>query len=56
MDAKMKEIAPPLVQQVWEFMQNQLEQAEKKVSTVGTFVSLANGTTINNFCKDHATG
>ena len=37
-------------------MHNQLEQAKKKGLTVGTFVSLADDTTINGLCKDHATG
>ena len=27
---KAKETSPPLIKQVWEFMQNQLEQAERK--------------------------
>ena len=56
MGDKTKEKAPPLIRQVWEFMQNQLEQAEKKRLTVGTFVSLVNDTTINNFGMDHVTG
>ena len=36
---KTNETAPPLIKQMWEFMQNQLKQAENKGLTLGTFVS-----------------
>ena len=46
---KTKETAPPLIEQVLEFMQDQLEQAEKTRLMVRTFVSLANDTSIKGF-------
>ena len=52
---KTKELTPPLIKQVWDFMQSQLGQGEKRGQTVGTFVSLANDTTVNGFWKDHVT-
>ena len=56
MTDKTKETAPPLIKQVWEFMQNQLEQNERKELTLGTLVILANDTTIHGFWRYHATG
>ena len=35
---EMKETAPSLIKQLWKFMQNQRERAEKKGLIVGTFV------------------
>ena len=54
MTDKKKKTAPPLIKQVWEFIHDQLEQAERKGLTVGTLVSLASDTTIHSFWKDHA--
>ena len=34
-DDKRKDIAPPLIEQVWEFSQNQLEKAQKNRLTHG---------------------
>ena len=51
-----KKLEPPLLKQAREFMQNQLEQAEKKGLTLGTFVSLANDPTFTGFWRDHASG
>ena len=42
-----KEAASPLIIQVWKFMQKQLDQAERREMTVGTFASF--GTTISFF-------
>ena len=54
---KAKVTAPPLIKkQEWEFMQNQLEQAERKGLRVRTFVTLNNDMTIHGFWKDRTTG
>ena len=42
MTDKTSESAPPLVKQIWEFLEEQLEVAEKKEMTVGRFVTAAN--------------
>ena len=39
---KTRESAPPLVKQIWEFLEEQLEVAEKREITVGRFVTAAN--------------
>ena len=44
-----------MMEQVWEFMPDQLERAVKEGLTMGTFVSSANDTTINGCWREHAT-
>ena len=46
---KTRENAPPLVKQIWEFLEEQLEVAEKREMTVGIFVTAANEVTIGGF-------
>ena len=47
-----KQGAPPLSAQVWEFLRDHLDQAEKQRVTVGTLVSLqSNDTTISLFWR-----
>ena len=43
---KKRESAPPLIKQIWEFLEEQLEISEKRDMTVGTFVTPANEVTI----------
>ena len=53
---KTKENAPPLVKQVWSFLEKQLEVAEVREMTVTKFVSAANEVTIGGFWREHAKG
>ena len=43
---KTKENAPPLVKQIWRFLEEQLEVAESREMTVTRFVTAANEVTI----------
>ena len=45
---KTKESAPPLVKQIWEFLEEQLEVAESKEMTVARIVTAANEITIGD--------
>ena len=53
---KTRESAPPLVKQIWEFLEEQLEVAESKEMTVARFVTAANEVTIGGFWREHAKG
>ena len=53
---KTREDAPPLVKQVWSFLEKQLELAEEREMTVARFVSAANEVTIGGFWREHAEG
>ena len=53
---KTREEAPPLVKQVWSFLEKQLELAEVRDMTVARFVSAANEVTIGGFWREHAKG
>ena len=53
---KTRETAPPLVKQIWEFLEEQLEIAEKREMTAGRFVTSANEVTIGGFWSEHAKG
>ena len=53
---KTRENAPPLVKQIWDFLEEQLEVAEKKEMTVARFVTAANEVTIGGFWREHARG
>ena len=53
---KTREDAPPLVKQVWSFLEKQLELAEGREMTVAKFVSAANEVTIGGFWREHAEG
>ena len=53
---KTKENAPPLVKQIWSFLGEQLEVAEKREMTVTRFVTAANEVTIGGFWREHAKG
>ena len=53
---KTREEAPPLVKQVWSFLEKQLELAEGREMTVARFVSAANEVTIGGFWREHAEG
>ena len=53
---KTRESAPPLIKQIWEFLEGQLEVAENREMTVGRFVTAANEVTIAGFWREHATG
>ena len=53
---KTREEAPPLVKQVWSFLEKQLELAEGRDMTVARFVSAANEVTIGGFWREHARG
>ena len=53
---KTREDAPPLVKQVWSFLEKQLELAEGREMTVARFVSAANEVTIGGFWREHAEG
>ena len=53
---KTREEAPPLVKQVWSFLEKQLELAEGRDMTVARFVSAANEVTIGGFWREHAEG
>ena len=51
---KTRENAPPLVKQIWEFLEGQLEMAESKEMTVERFVIAANEVTVGGFWREHA--
>ena len=51
---KTREKAPPLVKQIWEFLEGQLEMAESREMTVGRFVTAANEVIIGGFWREHA--
>ena len=53
---KTRESAPPLVKQIWEFLEEQLEVAGSREMTVGRFVTAANEVTIGGFWREHAIG
>ena len=53
MTDKTRESAPPLVKQIWEFLEEQLEVAEEREMTVGRFVTAANEVTIGCFWREH---
>ena len=53
---KTRESVPPLVRQIWEFLEGQLEIAESREMTVGRFVTAANEVTIGGFWREHAKG
>ena len=53
---KTKENAPPLVKQIWSFLEEQLEVAESREMTVTSFVTAANEVTIGGFWREHAKG
>ena len=53
---KTKENAPPLVKQIWSFLEEQLEVAESREMTVTRFVTAANEVTIGGFWREHAKG
>ena len=46
---KTKENAPPLVKQIWSFLEKQLEVAEDREMTVTRFVTTANEVTIGEY-------
>ena len=50
----MRESAPPLVKQIREILEEQLEIAEKREMTVGRLVTSANELTIGGFRREHA--
>ena len=50
---KTWENAPPLVNQIWEFLEGQLEMIKSRVMTVGRFVTMANEVTIGGFRREH---
>ena len=51
---KTRENAPPLVKQIWEFLEGHLEMAESKEMTVGRFFTAANEVTVGGFWRKHA--
>ena len=53
---KTRESSPPLVKQIWEFLEEQLEAAENREMTVARFVTAANEVTIGGFWREHAKG
>ena len=53
---KTKENAPPLVKQIWSFLEEQLEVAESREMTVTRFVTAVNEVTIGGFWREHAKG
>ena len=53
---KTKESAPPLLKQIWSFLEEQLEMAEGREMTVTGFVTAANEVTIGGFWREHAKG
>ena len=50
---KTRESAPPLVRQIWEFLEEQLEVAESREMTVARFVTAANEVTIGGVWREH---
>ena len=53
---KTRESAPPLVKQIWEFLEEQLEVAESREMTVARFVTAAKEVTIGGFWREHSKG
>ena len=53
---KTRESAPPLVKQIWGFLEEQLEVAESREMTVARFVTAANEVNIGGFWREHAKG
>ena len=53
---KTRENAPPLVKQIWDSLEEQLEVAEKREMTVTRFVTAANEVTVGGFSREHAKG
>ena len=53
---KTRESAPPLVKQIWEFLEEQLEVAERREMTVARCVAAANEVIIGGFWREHAKG
>ena len=53
---KTREDAPSLVKQIWDFLEEQLEMAERREMTVSRFVTAANEVTIGGFWREHARG
>ena len=53
---KTKENAPPLVKQIWSFLEEQLDVAENREMTVTRFVTAANEVTIGGFWRGPAKG
>ena len=53
---KTRESAPPLIKQIWESLEGQLEVAESRDMTVGRFVTAANEVTIGGFWREHTKG
>ena len=51
---KTRERAPPLIKQIWEFLEWQLEVTEGRDMTVGRFVTAENEVTIGGFWRQHA--
>ena len=51
-----KESAPPLVKQIWSFLEKQLDVAEKREMTVTRFVTAVNEVTIGGFWREYAKG
>ena len=50
---KTRESAPPLVKQIWEFLEEQLEVTESREMMVARFVTAANEVTIGGFWREH---
>ena len=53
---KTRENAPPLIKQIWEFLEGQLEVAESRDMMVGRFVTAANEVIAGGFWREHAKG
>ena len=53
---KTRGSAPPLIKQIWEFLERQLEVTENREMTLGRFVTAANEVTIGGFWTEHAKG
>ena len=53
---KTKENAPPLVKQIWSFLEEQLEVAESREMMVTRYITAANEVTIGGFWREHAKG
>ena len=51
---KTRESAPPLIEQLWGFLEEQLELAENREMTVVRFFTAANEVTIGGFWMEHA--
>ena len=49
-----RENAPPLVKQIWEFLEGRLEMAESREMTVGRFVTAAIEVTVGGFWREDA--